>query len=85
MDYRLPCSSSEENFGRGSALDVYLAAGIIDEERKIKHRKLSERIEEVITKPEKINLKLKSESVDIAYPPVVQSGGNYDLKYNFRS
>ena len=37
-------------------------------------------MEEVITKPEKINLKLKSDSVDIAYPPVVQSGGVYDLK-----
>lgn len=58
----------------------FTRAGIIDEERKIKHRKFSERVEEVITKPEKINLKLKSDSVDIAYPPVVQSGGTYDLK-----
>ena len=61
-------------------LKVACFSGIIDEERKIKHRKLSERIEEVITKPEKISLKLKSDSVDIAYPPVVQSGGTYDLK-----
>lgn len=61
-------------------LQVTILTGIIDEERKVKHRKFSERVEEVITKPEKINPKLKSDSVDIAYPPVVQSGGTYDLR-----
>ena len=55
-------------------------AGIIDEERKMKHRKFADKVEEVITKPEKIDVKYKSDSVDIAYPPVVQSGGVYDLK-----
>ena len=54
--------------------------GIIDEERKMKHRKFADKVEEVINKPEKIDVKYTSESVDIAYPPVVQSGGVYDLK-----
>jgi len=46
----------------------------------MKHSKLSERIEEVISKPEKVRVKLKEELVDIAYPPIVQSGGAYDFK-----
>ena len=77
----LPIAERRRGF-RGQSHSCFYchSSGIIDEERKIKHRKLSERIEEVITKPEKINLKLKADSVDIAYPPVVQSGGNYDFK-----
>ena len=46
----------------------------------MKHRKFSEKIEETITKPDKIQLKLKPEAVDIAYPPIVQSGGVYDFR-----
>lgn len=57
-----------------------VVSGIIDEERKIKHRKFADKVEEILTKPEKIKLKLKSDSVDMAYPPVIQSGGVYDLK-----
>ena len=38
-------------------------------------------MEDIITKPEKLSAKLKSDSVDIAYPPVVQSGGVYDLRW----
>lgn len=54
---------------------------IVDKERKVKHAKLSEMTEEVITEPQKANIRLKAENVDIAYPPSFQSGGNYDLKY----
>ena len=43
---------------------------------------LSEMTEEVITDPPKIGVKLKQENVDIAYPPLFQSGGHYDLKLN---
>ncbi|KAK9824573.1 hypothetical protein WJX72_011424 [[Myrmecia] bisecta] len=59
--------------------------GIVDEEKRVKHSRLSERLEEVITDPSKINIKLKAENVDIAYPPIVQSGGNYDLKVSAQS
>lgn len=41
-----------------------------------------EMTEEVITDPPKIGVKLKQENVDIAYPPLFQSGGKYDLKLN---
>lgn len=53
---------------------------IIDDEKKVKHSKLSEQTEEVITDPAKCGIKLKAENVDIAYPPLFQSGGKYDLK-----
>jgi hypothetical protein len=38
--------------------------------------------EEVILDPPKVGIKLKAENVDIAYPPLFQSGGSYDLKLN---
>ena len=53
---------------------------MIDEEKKVTHKKFADKIEAAVTNPEKIQLKLKSEAVDIAYPPIVQSGGQYDLK-----
>ncbi|WIA33317.1 hypothetical protein OEZ86_006455 [Tetradesmus obliquus] len=55
---------------------------IIDKNKKVKHTKLSEMTEEVILDPPKIGIKLKAENVDIAYPPLFQSGGAYDLKLN---
>ncbi|GAB4820394.1 hypothetical protein N2152v2_007440 [Parachlorella kessleri] len=53
---------------------------IIDQEMKVKHSKLAAKTEEVITDPSKINIKLKAELLDIAYPPVFQSGGEYDVR-----
>lgn len=38
--------------------------------------------EEVILNPPKIDIKLKPENVDIAYPPLFQSGGHFELKLN---
>lgn len=43
---------------------------------------LTEMTEEMITDPPKIGVKLKADNVDIAYPPLFQSGGHYDLKLN---
>jgi hypothetical protein len=42
----------------------------------------AEMTEEVILDPPKVGIKLKAENVDIAYPPLFQSGGSYDLKLN---
>ena len=36
-----------------------LRAGIIDEEKKVRHSKLAEKTDDVITNPQKINVKLK--------------------------
>jgi len=35
------------------------AAGIIDEEKKVRHSKLADKIEEVISEPAKMEIKLK--------------------------
>lgn len=53
---------------------------VVDKGRKVSHRKLSERFEEAVIDPSKCQVKLKADKVDIAYPPVLQSGGRYDLK-----
>lgn len=53
---------------------------IIDEEKKVAHSSLADDTEKVITEPAKIKVKLKAENVDICYPPIFQSGGQFDLK-----
>lgn len=52
----------------------------IDQDKKVKHSKLAVNLEEVMTDPGKINLKLKQELVDVAYAPLIQSGGKYDFR-----
>uniref|UniRef100_A0A061QN78 FACT complex subunit n=1 Tax=Tetraselmis sp. GSL018 TaxID=582737 RepID=A0A061QN78_9CHLO len=59
--------------------------GIIDEEKKVKHTTLSEKTEQVLLNPGKLNIKLRPENVDMAYLPVFQSGGRYDLKLTAQS
>ncbi len=58
---------------------------VIDEGRKVSHSKLSEDIESVVTGQlkrfkTKLPPTLDTELVDICYPPIIQSGGNYSLK-----
>ncbi len=55
-------------------------AGIIDEEKRVKHTKFGSKIEDAVRDPSKCKVKLKAENVDISYPPIVQSGGVYDLR-----
>ncbi|KAK7315433.1 hypothetical protein VNO77_33980 [Canavalia gladiata] len=52
---------------------------VIDEEKKIMHSTLMEETKKVILEPSKENLKLKAENVDICYPPIFQSGEEFDL------
>jgi nucleosome binding factor SPN SPT16 subunit len=53
---------------------------VIDEEKKVSHSSLMDDTEKVILDPLKAKVRLKSENVDICYPPVFQSGGKFDLK-----
>ncbi|XP_073149297.1 FACT complex subunit SPT16 [Henckelia pumila] len=53
---------------------------VIDEEKKVKHSSLMDDTEKVILDPKKIKVKLKSDNVDICYPPIFQSGGEFDLR-----
>ena len=54
--------------------------GVIDEEKKVAHSKLGSKTEDVIMDPSKIKYKVKDDKVDICYIPMVQSGGEYDLR-----
>jgi nucleosome binding factor SPN SPT16 subunit len=53
---------------------------IIDEEKKVSHSSLMDDTEKAILEPARIKVKLKAENVDICYPPIFQSGGDFDLK-----
>jgi nucleosome binding factor SPN SPT16 subunit len=53
---------------------------VIDEENKVSHSKLMDDTEKVILEPAKVKVKLKAENVDICYPPIFQSGGEFDLR-----
>ncbi|XP_073045483.1 FACT complex subunit SPT16 [Primulina eburnea] len=53
---------------------------IIDEEKKVTHSSLMDDTEKVILEPARIKVKLKAENVDICYPPIFESGGEFDLR-----
>uniref|UniRef100_A0A803L4L0 FACT complex subunit n=1 Tax=Chenopodium quinoa TaxID=63459 RepID=A0A803L4L0_CHEQI len=53
---------------------------VIDEEKKLAHSAMMDEAEKVILDPSKIKVKLKAENVDICYPPIIQSGGKFDLR-----
>jgi len=53
---------------------------VIDEEKKVAHSSLMDDTEKVILEPAKIKVKLRAENVDICYPPIFQSGGQFDLR-----
>lgn len=53
---------------------------IIDEEKRVSHSSLMDDTEKAILEPARIKVKLKAENVDICYPPIFQSGGDFDLK-----
>jgi len=56
-------------------------ATIIDAEKKIKHVKFSDSIEKAIEDKKYIK-NLDRNSIDMCYTPIVQSGGNYNLKFS---
>ncbi|KAA8545293.1 hypothetical protein F0562_020077 [Nyssa sinensis] len=53
---------------------------VIDEEKKVTHSSLMDDTEKAILEPARVKVKLKAENVDICYPPIFQSGGNFDLR-----
>ncbi|CAL5412440.1 unnamed protein product [Camellia sinensis] len=53
---------------------------IIDEEKKVAHSSIMDDTEKAILDPTGVKVKLKAENVDICYPPIFQSGGNFDLR-----
>jgi len=58
---------------------------IIDKEINITHDDLSAEIESMIEDPSKIKLKVPKEHVQSCYYPIVQSGGEYDIRVSAQS
>ena len=66
---------------KAMAWTVEQVEGIVNDETKVAHSKLSEQCEDQILDPSKLGLKdIEADDVDICYPPIVQSGGEYELK-----
>lgn len=57
---------------------------IIDKDKKVKHSKLSEELESMTEDKDKC-AGFDPEMIETAYPPIIQSGGNYALKYSAQS
>lgn len=53
---------------------------VIDEEKKVSHSSLMDETEKAILEPTRAGVKLKAENIDICYPPIFQSGGEFDLR-----
>ncbi|KAB1202091.1 FACT complex subunit SPT16 [Morella rubra] len=53
---------------------------VIDEEKKVTHSSLMDETEKAILEPTRAGVKLKAENIDICYPPIFQSGGEFDLR-----
>ena len=53
---------------------------VIDKGDNISHEAIAESIEEIFTNPKKIKLNVPPDHVQTAYFPIVQSGGDYDLR-----
>jgi nucleosome binding factor SPN SPT16 subunit len=58
---------------------------IINKEVQITHETLSTEIEGMIEDPSKINLKIPQDQVQSCYNPIIQSGGDYDLRASAQS
>ena len=57
---------------------------IIDNDKQVKHTKLAEGIEKAVT-DKKYAPNLDTTQLDLCYPAIIQSGGNYKLKFSVTS
>lgn len=79
-----------ENIRWAAALSCKLFKGkfiedmetIIDEEKKVKMDKMAQDLEAIFEDPSKIKVALSPTDIESCYPPIIQSGGNYDLRPN---
>jgi nucleosome binding factor SPN SPT16 subunit len=58
---------------------------IIEEETTLTHDELAGEIDKILEDPNKINLKLPESDVSACYYPIIQSGGNYDIRISAQS
>uniref|UniRef100_A0A7S2V990 FACT complex subunit n=1 Tax=Entomoneis paludosa TaxID=265537 RepID=A0A7S2V990_9STRA len=58
---------------------------VIDSGEAITHEALASYVDEILENPSKIGLKVAGDDVQSCYYPIVQSGGNFDLKASAQS
>ncbi|KAF4796615.1 FACT complex subunit SPT16-like protein [Turdus rufiventris] len=54
---------------------------IVDADEKVRHSKLAEAVEKAIEE-KKFLAGADPSAVEMCYPPIIQSGGNYNLKFS---
>eukprot|EP01113_Clastostelium_recurvatum_P034907 TRINITY_DN4798_c0_g1_i1.p1 TRINITY_DN4798_c0_g1~~TRINITY_DN4798_c0_g1_i1.p1 ORF type:complete len:1142 (+),score=403.61 TRINITY_DN4798_c0_g1_i1:166-3591(+) len=80
--------TEQRNIRNSSTLSVQILSkhlvskieAVVDEGKSVTHVALSEEMEALFQNPEKLNARLSKDAVDSSYPPLIQSGGVYDLR-----
>ena len=75
---RKACDITSKIFGKYLKDQI---VNIIDGEKKVKHAKLSEGVESAINDVKYVP-STESQVIEICYPAIIQSGGNYNLKFS---
>lgn len=58
---------------------------IIDSDKKVRHNKLSENVEQAFQNKKYVGQSTDTTRVESCYPTIIQSGGNYSLKFSVTS
>lgn len=58
---------------------------VIDSDKKIRHNKLSDMVEEAFQNKKYVGQNTDTTQVESCYPTIIQSGGNYNLKFSVQS
>lgn len=73
------CNATEATYARVLCKELTV---IIDKEKKVSHKKLSDKLNDAISKDAGRFLdNIDSRLVDTCYMPIIQSGGNYSLRF----
>ncbi|XP_065221601.1 FACT complex subunit spt16-like [Planococcus citri] len=58
---------------------------IVDSDRKVKHSKLADEVEDAMADKKYVGSNVDTTQLTTCYPPIIQSGGNYSLKFSAQS
>ncbi|XP_065828141.1 FACT complex subunit SPT16-like [Oscarella lobularis] len=55
---------------------------VVDQEKRLKHSQLADAIERALSDDKKWTAGMNMEQLEVCYPPIVQSGGKFQLKFS---
>ena len=64
---------------------VFKMEAMIDEDSLVPHNSLCRDVESIVADPSKIGIKVKKGLVDSCFSPIIQSGGDYDIRVSAQS